>query len=302
MTTLAHSPLPDVEGAWPVAGPAQRARWTGTALAVVGLILLSVVLQATVVSSMRYARDQHVAHGSFRYELADGTAPVGQLTPADTLLGQGTPVAAIVVPRLGIEEVVLEGTTSSILLSGPGHRRDTVLPGQAGASVVMGRQAVAGGVFGRLAELVPGDEVRATTGQGEAVYEVVGTRRSGDPVPAPLGSGEGRLTLVTASGPRFLPTDILRVDARLVTPAQPTPTAAVPLAALAAQEAAFVGDPSGWPLAVLALLGLGLAVSALLLLRRWWGAAPAWVVGVPLVLLAAVLASEQLLVMLPNLI
>ncbi|NKX92282.1 sortase [Sanguibacter hominis ATCC BAA-789] len=302
MTTIDHTLLPDVEGAWPSAGPAQQARWIGTALGVVALILLSVVLQATVVSPLRYARDQHVAYGSFRLELADGTAPVGQLTAADRLLEPGTAVATVEVPRLGIDEVVLEGTTSSILLSGPGHRRDTVLPGQAGASVVMGRQAVAGGPFGRLDELVPGDEVRTTTGQGEAVYEVVGVRRSGDPVPAPLASGAGRLTLVSASGTAYLPTDVLRVDARLVTPAQPTPVAAVQLAALGGQEAAFSADVSGWPTAVLALLGLGLAISVLVLLRRWWTVGPAWVVGAPLVLLAAVLASEQLLVMLPNLI
>ena len=33
----------------------------------------------------------------------------------------------------------MEGTSSGTLMSGPGHRRDTPFPGQAGVSVIVGR-------------------------------------------------------------------------------------------------------------------------------------------------------------------
>jgi sortase A len=45
---------------------------------------------------------------------------------------------------------VVEGTASSDLLDGPGHLRSTVLPGQVGTSVVMGRAKTYGAPFGAI--------------------------------------------------------------------------------------------------------------------------------------------------------
>ena len=56
----------------------------------------------------------------------------------------GEPVALLSIPRLGISQVVVEGTASGDTLAGPGHLRDTVLPGQVGTSVVYGRAATYG--------------------------------------------------------------------------------------------------------------------------------------------------------------
>ncbi|MFT2675577.1 hypothetical protein ACMWQR_28500, partial [Escherichia coli] len=67
----------------------------------------------------------------FRAQLQAGTAPVSEGDFEDNLLKDGVPVAILSIPQLGIDEVVAEGTTSGVLMKGPGHRRDTVLPGQA---------------------------------------------------------------------------------------------------------------------------------------------------------------------------
>ncbi|MFD1273890.1 sortase domain-bontaining protein [Streptomyces kaempferi] len=61
------------------------------------------------------------------------------------LLAPGTPVALIDIPAAHLHQVVLEGTDSGVLTDGPGHRRDTPLPGQSGTSVLMGRAAAYGG-------------------------------------------------------------------------------------------------------------------------------------------------------------
>src|SRR6478736_812030 len=162
----------------------ERARLGGTTLAIVAALALGIVVNALLISPLRYQRDQDVAGWAFRAQLANGTAPVGQVTPADQLLDPGSPVAIVKIPRLEVDDVVLEGTSSKVLISGPGHRRDTDLPGQAGPVVVMGRHAAYGGVFSGLADLRTGDVISTVTGQGVATYAVTGLRRAGDPLPA----------------------------------------------------------------------------------------------------------------------
>lgn len=148
---------------------------------------------------------------------------MGQLTYDGKPLAPGAPVALLRIPALGLREVVAEGTTSEVLMSGPGHRRDTALPGQAGASVIMGRKWGYGSPFNDVHRLPNGARVEVTTGQGKAVYEVTGVRHPGDPNPAALGRGEGRLTLMTATGGAYTPEDVVRIDAELVGPARPSP-------------------------------------------------------------------------------
>lgn len=294
--------LPDPHAAVPRPDPATRTRWLGAALTTLGALLVGLVLQVVLVSPLHLQRDQHVLRGDYRTALASGVAPVGQLQPDGALVPVGSAVAILQVPRLGTDLVVLEGTTSGVTLSGPGHRRDTVLPGQVGASVVMGRQGVAGGPFAHLGDLRRGDEIRTVTGQGEATYRVTDVRRTGDALPAPLAAGGGRLTLVSASGTRYLPDDVVRVDADLVTPAFLTPVTVTRTAELAPAERAFAGDPTAWPWLVVALGALALAAVAVAVLRSWWGRWQTWVVGTPVLLLLGLLAGQQVLVLLPNLL
>lgn len=298
MTTTAHR----LDVALAPVPPSERSRLLGTTLAIVGALAVGVVVNAVLLSPLHHARDQRLAYASFRYDLANGTAPVGQVTPSDELLALGTPVAIVQIPRLGVDEVVLEGTTSSVLKSGPGHRRDTVLPGQAGPSVVMGRAAAYGGVFGSIAALRAGDTVLTTTGQGTSTYVVSGVRRPGDPLPDPLASGDGRLTLVSASGSRWAPDSLVRVDAELVTPSLPTPVGVLARTVLGDDEAAFAGERSAWPTFLLALVALAGAAVLVVVMRRWWGRWQAWVVGLPLVGVCAAMAAGELFSLLPNLV
>ena len=62
-------------------------------------------------------------------------------------------MALLSIPRLRISQVVVEGTASGDTLAGPGHLRKTVIPGQVGTSVVMGRAVTYGAPFGDLDQL-----------------------------------------------------------------------------------------------------------------------------------------------------
>lgn len=274
-------------------------RVAGAALTLLGTVLLAFLLHVTVIGQLRHARAQQTMFADFRAQLAEATAPVGQGDDRNKPLAVGTPVAVLQIPSLHVWEVVVEGTASGALRDGPGHRRDTVLPGQRGTSVIMGRRAAYGGPFADLGMLRPGAAVTVTTGQGTSTFRVRGLRRPGDPLPPQVG---GRLTLVTADGPRYLPTDILYADAELVSATQETPPRLFGSAALPRAERAMQGDGDAW----VPLVGWGqlllLAAAAVSWASSRWGARQAWVVGVPLLAVLGLTVADEVLRLLPNLL
>ncbi|MFF3946198.1 sortase domain-bontaining protein [Streptomyces sp. NPDC001902] len=254
-----------------------------------------------LLGQVRHARDQQVDYAALRSDLANGVAPVGGSGDGVKPLTSGTPVAVLSVPGLGVREVVGEGTTSEVLTRGPGHRRDTPLPGQAGTSVIMGRQASYGGPFRHLGGLHPGEQLTVTTGQGVHRYRVVAVRRAGDPQPAPPAAGKGRLTLITAEGTAFMPRGILRVDADLMSDVQPASAPAVPPGALPADETAMAVQETAWLPVVLWGQGLLLAAAGIAWAHARWGRRHAWVVGVPVLGLLGLLVADHAALLLPNL-
>lgn len=285
-------------------------RLPGTALTILAVVALTFVGQLAGISQLQYVRTQQIAYADFRAELARGEAPVGQYAVEYTdsgedrqrLLSLGEPVAVLQIPAIRLRSVVFEGTTAGVLESGPGHRRDTVFPGQPGTSVIMGRKATYGGPFRDLDRLVPGDTITAVTGQGEQVYQVTGLRMPGDAAPAPSEAAAGRLTLVTADGPRFAPTDLLRVDAELVSAVRPAPARKFGASSLPEAEEAMAADPGAWMPLVLWGQALLLAALALTWARVRWGGWQTWVVGVPLLGALGLAAADQAARLLPNLL
>jgi sortase A len=210
-------------------------------------------------------------------------------------------VAVLSVPKIHVKEVVFEGTTPSVLQNGPGHLRDTPLPGQAGVSEIMGRAATYGGPFGRLSHLHAGDLITVLTGQGESRFRVLDVRHEGDPLPTPLLVGRGRLVLATAAGTPFIPSGVLRVDADLISPTLETPASVLSANDLSPSERAMGTDPSAW--VPLVLWGQGLVLAAVLLTwaRTRWGRWQTWIVAVPVLLFFGLAVADQAARLLPNL-
>lgn len=273
------------------------------ARAVLILVLVasvSILVQLMFVSRLQHDAAQRRAFDSYRSKLAIGTAPIGPTDDRNVELPVGSGVAYLEIPAIDLREVVLEGTTSSVLMDGPGHRRDTPLPGQVGTSVVMGRRAAYGGSFGDLGDLRIGDRITVTTGQGEFRYVVTGARRDGDVLPPALGRNASRLTLVTAAGSPFMPDGVYSVDAEL--DGQPTggPARLYSADSLPLAERALAGDSSTlWALALwlqaLILLSVGAAWS-------WnrWSRAASWIVFFPPLLLVGLSAAGEVARLLPN--
>lgn len=274
----------------------------GAAMVVQVLLTLAamalwIVGYLVVIAPVQQDRAQQVLYSQFREEVAKATAPIGGMVPP------GAPVAVLDIPGLALRQVVVEGTASAELMNGPGHRRDTPMPGQAGVSIVYGRGGTFGGPFGGLVALRKGDRVVAVTGQGSFEYRVDGVRRTGDPVPQALAQGAGRLTMVTAEGKgRFAEIsrgETVYVDASLLDEAVPAPQGRPNL--IPPVERAMAVDPDGLVPLVLWLQALALGMSGFVWARARWGRWQTWMVGAPVILALTWRSTEAAALLLPNL-
>ena len=105
---------------------------------------------------------------------AGGTIPVIETALAEKLFREGgEAIARINIPKIRVNKIVVQGVQVEDLRNGPGHYRATVFPGQEGNSGIAGHRTTYGAPFNRIDELVPGDEIRVTTVQGEHLYRVL---------------------------------------------------------------------------------------------------------------------------------
>jgi len=255
-------------------------------------------LYALVLSGLQERHLQNDGYARFREQLASQTAPIGGVIAPDA------PVALITAPGLGLKDVVVvEGSAGDDLEHGPGHRRDSPLPGQPGVSVIYGRASLFGAPFDRLTNAAKGDLITMTTGQGVFRYAVEDVRHVGDHFPQPLPAGGSRLTLATAEGGTlgngFTPAAPVYLDANLVgkTVAAPGPVLSdVPDAEKAMGHDLSALVPLVLWLGLLVLSGLALVWSV-----ARWGRWQTWLVGSPLVLAVLWGATGTAVELLPNL-
>ncbi len=286
----------------PATSPKEIRWWVGVVWLVVSALLIGFVVHVTLVGILQHARAQFGLYQELRTELALATAPLGQLDVNNVLVPDGTAIGLITIERLGISEVFVQGSTSGVLTAGPGHRRDTVMPGQLGTSIVMGRQATFGGPFGSLWQAVPGDEIEVITGQGTSTYSVLSVRQAGDPLPVPLAAGEGRLELITADGIPLAPSGTLHVDANLVSTPFETPSPVFTTAVLDPAEFAMAANPGQWFMAFFWLQWLVIGALALRWVRSRWGQWQTWIIAVPILLALGAAFSGAVATILPNLL
>ncbi|MFI8458827.1 sortase [Kitasatospora sp. NPDC085464] len=288
----AGAPRPAAGGAAPdrpAAPPARRRFLQGAwAACLAAALVLGFVGYLFTLSHLQEKHYQSTAYKTFRDQLARAVAPTGSAADGD-------PVALLDIPAIGLHQaVVVEGTTGRDLMRGPGHRRDTALPGQSGVSVVFGRGATFGAPFAELSGLRVGDKIEATTGQGKFTYTVT-TYGDGD---HPIGDpARDRLVLVTGDSD-WIPGSTVLIGARLEGAPAQNPggrPATVPYdKALAADKGA---------LATLQLWSLGLlgAVFGALVLARYWRRSAAYLSLAPVVGALLWAVYENAAALLPNL-
>jgi len=88
----------------------------------------------------------------------------------------GDPVGRLHIPAIGLSAVIVEGTSSAQLRTGPGRYEDTSLPGQRGTVGIAGHRTTYGAPFRHVDELVRGDRVELRMPYGRFTYRVERSR------------------------------------------------------------------------------------------------------------------------------
>jgi LPXTG-site transpeptidase (sortase) family protein len=84
----------------------------------------------------------------------------------------GTPIGKIIIPSIGLDVVMVEGTGKGDLKIGPGHWPETPFPGEGGNFVVSGHRTTYGAPFFRLNKVAVGDEIDLVLPYAVARYTV----------------------------------------------------------------------------------------------------------------------------------
>ena len=290
----------------------------GTGLRNVGiLLLLFVAFQLWGTAALEH-RDQAKLRHAFQLAVASQAAPTSNLangnppdpstvtTPTTIAVPPAAPsgaaVAVIKIPKIGVEQAVVEGTGVGDLRKGPGHYRNTPLPGQPGNAAIAGHRTTYGAPFNRIDELAVGDPILVTTLQGTFKYVV-----SEAPFPVSpsqnkvlFNQNDNRLTLTTCH-PKYSAAKRLIVVAKLAPRVKPAaaPKITKPVTAATAGDAGTGGDAGALLPALFWGAMVGLAYAGMVWLSRRWVRRAALLLGVPLVLALLFPFFEQLSRLLP---
>ncbi|MGA2837665.1 MAG: class E sortase [Acidimicrobiales bacterium] len=237
-----------------------------------GTGLITAKAQSDLRREFAVARRVHHDTTTLRPPATPDVPPV--VAPTIAAPAVGSPVGVLSIPKIALSMVVVEGTGTDQLRSGPGHYTGTPLPGEAGNVAIAGHRTTYLHPFYDLNELVPGDAIDILTVQGLFVYHVVSSQSvSPSDVSVVAATASPMLTLTTCT-PRYSASQRLVVQADLVADVlSGTPAAAHPPADKAPVKA---GAPA--PTTI----------------RKDWGAAIAWGVAVAALITAIWAAGLRL--------
>ncbi len=146
-------------------------RWqraAGGGLIVVGSILL--LTAATSAARGAIARDAaRTRWAELEAERAVDGGRRAVTREARTAVARGTPVARLVIPRAGLDEIVVEGVSNSDLRAGPGHMIGSAIPGAPGNAVVSAHRDRH---FRSLGRLAAGDTIHTESDVGRVSWIV----------------------------------------------------------------------------------------------------------------------------------
>jgi sortase A len=171
-------------------------------------------LRATLVHQAHDAQlRQALAQAAALNKLPTGPPRAAASTSAPA---EGDAVGVIRIPRIGLNQVLVEGTNGPDLRKGPGHYTGTPLPGQFGNAGIAGHRTTYGHPFYSLDAVKVGDPIVVTTVQGIFVYNAVRTQVVSPRDTAVLANTTtGDFLTLTTCNPRFSASTRLIVTALL---------------------------------------------------------------------------------------
>jgi sortase A len=266
-------------------------------LSLIGLSLVVFLMYTFVFTGLQEARTQHSLLERFTLTGSSSVAAFSNLLTGHDVK-EGQPVGLLEIGALNLHLVVVKGTSSTDLMSGPGLMDGSALPGTKGNSVIAGRRSTAGAPFANLLTLHLGTKFDMVDGLGRFVYQVtsVGTAAPGsvDPISP---TSHAQLTLVT-SNPAFDATGRAYVIAKLLTKPSPGPASHQPPSA---SQRGLGGDSGAiFPAILWGIVFIGSLFLMVGIYRRWsdrlW---TIYLLSTPVVLAIALLCFANVYRLLP---
>jgi sortase A len=194
----------------------QTTWYSGLVRYVVLSIIAAIAIVPLLVGPTINERDKTVLAKELAARFAQAESALGteDLSPLPSqAFEQGSPIAILEIPKLEVQEVVIEGSSGRDTARAVGHLFGSSGPGQEGNAVLIGRSVSYGAPFKDIGTLETGDEVVILTIQGKAKYIV--DRNLESTATGYMGpSFDNRLTLITAS-PQSLASSLVVVTATL---------------------------------------------------------------------------------------
>jgi sortase A len=236
-------------------------------------------LRSTLISETNNQEIRHALAEAAALDKLPTGPPVA--APRTAAPSEGEPVGDIRIPRIGVNQVVVEGTNTPDLRKGPGHYIGTPLPGQNGNASIAGHRTTYGHPFYNLDGVKVGDPIVLTTLQGIFVYDTTKSFVVSPSDTTVIRNAFSNLLTLTTCNPRFSASTRLIVQAKLAH-SQLFPNRGLPVGRLTTDPKS--GDLAGnsnveltqtlfWGFLVLVLLGAVLYTAWRFRKQRWmiWG-------------------------------
>jgi sortase A len=140
-----------------------------------GLSGLSVALLVAAVGLLGYPFYTNLYQNRVQHRLDRQLAsPELRQRYRNKALEVGDSLTRIKIPKIGVDVVVVEGTSASALRAGAGHYPETPLPCDEGNVGIAGHRTTYGKPFANIDRLAPGDVVILETPIGSCTYQVDG--------------------------------------------------------------------------------------------------------------------------------
>ena len=123
--------------------------------------------------------------------------------PGEVAIRHAAPVARLVIPKIGLDEIVLEGIDDEAMNGGPGHFPGSPLPGGAGNSIISAHRDRH---FRSLGEVAVGDTIVTQSGARTTKWVVVKRKVVDKDRPVLFPSKTAMLTLTTCWPIRYFGT------------------------------------------------------------------------------------------------
>jgi len=199
------------------------ARIVGTVMVVAGLGVLAWAFtvwkwEDPLTATLNYIEQRELAE-SFDRRLEEGrpagTAPatvdVRKTLPRSAVKWrrgskQGDAIARLRIPRLGLTEIIVNGTDTNTLKRGPGRYLGSAMPGEGELVYVAGHRTTYGAPFSRIDKLRKGDRVFVELPYGTLEYAITGHRIVAATETSVLKSKGREQLALQACHPRFFAT------------------------------------------------------------------------------------------------